>query len=53
MPGEPTYTRQHRAFLAAVREGAPIPTDGEDGVKNMAVIDAVYRAAGLAPRTGV
>lgn len=52
VPGEPTYTCQLRAFLAAVREGAPIPTDGEDGVKNMAVIDAVYRAAGLAPRVG-
>ena len=50
--GEATYTCQLRAFERAVREGAPIPTDGEDGVKNMAVIDAIYQAAGLEPREG-
>ncbi len=45
-----TYEAQLRAFLAHVREGAPVPTDGWDGVKNMAVIDAVYAAAGLPHR---
>ena len=45
--GEPTYTAQLRAFAAAVRDGAALPTDGEDGVRSMAVIDAVYAAAGL------
>ena len=44
--GEATYTHQLRAFLAAVREGLPVPTDGVDGVANMHVIDEIYRAAG-------
>ncbi len=47
-----TYTHQLRAFVAAVRDGAPFPTNPDDAVANMQVIDAVYRAAGLAPRTG-
>ena len=34
----------------AVRDGTPLPTDGEDGFLNMRVIDAAYRAAGLPPR---
>ena len=50
VPGEATYTYQLRAFAAAVRDGTPVPTDAEHGVRNMRVIDAMYRAAGLAPR---
>lgn len=50
VPGEATYTHQLRAFAAWVQNGVPMVTDGADGVKNMAVIDAVYRAAGYAPR---
>jgi predicted dehydrogenase len=50
VPGEATYTHQLRAFAAAVAGGAPVPTDADDGVRNMAVIDDVYRAAGLVPR---
>ncbi len=50
VPGEPTYTGQLRAFLAAVRDGAPVPTDAADGVRNMSIIDDIYRAAGLLPR---
>jgi len=42
-----TYECQLRAFSRAVLEGAPILTPPEDAVKNMRVIDAVYRAAGL------
>lgn len=49
-PRVATYTCQLRAFVAAVRESKPIPTDPADAVKNMRVIDAVYRAAGLQPR---
>jgi predicted dehydrogenase len=49
--GEPSYTYQLRAFAAAVRHGDPVLTTPEDAVANMAVIDAVYRAAGL-PRRG-
>ena len=48
--GESTYTHQLRAFAAAVRHGDPVLTTPEDAVANMAVIDAVYRAAGLSPR---
>jgi predicted dehydrogenase len=46
-----SYGHQLEAFARAVREGAPFPTTADDAVKNMAVIDAIYRAAGLAPRT--
>ncbi len=48
--GDATYTHQLRAFVAAVRDGAAVPTDATEGVANMRVIDAVYRAAGLPPR---
>jgi predicted dehydrogenase len=47
---ESTYACQLRAFAGAVLRGEPIPTGPEDAVKNMRVIDAVYRAAGLPPR---
>jgi predicted dehydrogenase len=50
LAGEPTYTGQLRAFVESVRTGTPPPTDGRDGVANMAVIDAVYEHAGLARR---
>lgn len=43
----PSYTYQLRAFAGAVLRGEPIPTGADDAVKNMRVIDAVYRAAGL------
>ena len=49
--GKPaTYAKQLEAFVDLVRTGTPVPTDGWDGVRNMQVIDDVYRAAGLAPR---
>jgi predicted dehydrogenase len=47
VPGEPTYTCQLRAFVAAKRDGAPILTPPGDSVANMSVIDAIYRAAGM------
>ncbi len=47
VPGEPTYTCQLRAFAGAVLRGESVPTDADDAVKNMRVIDQVYRAAGL------
>jgi predicted dehydrogenase len=49
-PGPGTYTRQLAAFVRAV-DGAPAPTDLDDAIANMALIDAAYRAAGLEPRT--
>jgi len=50
VPGDATYTHQLRAFVDAVRNGTQVPTDPSDAVANMRVIDALYRAAGLAPR---
>ncbi len=46
-----TYLHQLRAFVHAVRSGTPVPSSASDGVRNMAVIDAIYLAAGL-PRRG-
>ena len=43
----PTYGYQLDAFLAAVNEGRPLYTDGEDGAAQMALIDRCYQAAGL------
>jgi predicted dehydrogenase len=48
--GEATYWYQLQAFVAAVRDGAPVLTPPSEAVKNMRVIDAVYRAAGMEPR---
>ncbi len=45
-----TYYHQMVAFRAAINDGKPFPTTIADGVRNMAVIDACYRAAGLEPR---
>ena len=49
-PRRVTYAYQLDAFAAAVRRGAPVRTTPEDAVENMTVIDAIYRAAGLALR---
>jgi predicted dehydrogenase len=45
-----TYEHMLRAFVDHVIHGTPYPTQGADSVANMAVIDAVYEAAGLPPR---
>jgi predicted dehydrogenase len=51
VPRTPTsYDGQLAAFVAAVTEGAPVPTGPDDAVAQMAAIDACYRAAGLEPR---
>ncbi|MGW5386327.1 Gfo/Idh/MocA family protein [Nocardia sp. NPDC003963] len=42
-----TYLFQLAAFVDSVRTGSQIPTDPADGVANMVVMDAIYRAAGL------
>jgi predicted dehydrogenase len=39
------YTIQADAFSRAVREGTPVPVPLEDAVKNMAVIEAIFRSA--------
>ncbi len=45
-----SYAYQLAAFVAGVREGAPILTDGADAVRNMRIIDAVYAKAGMQAR---
>ena len=45
-----TYDFQLDAFASAVVRGTPVLTTPEDAVRNMAVIDDVYRAAGMEPR---
>ena len=48
--GESTYVYQLRAFAAAITSGNPVPTSAEHAAVTMRLIDAAYRAAGLAPR---
>ncbi|HKA15949.1 MAG TPA: Gfo/Idh/MocA family oxidoreductase [Myxococcota bacterium] len=50
IPGDATYTCQLRAFAEHVRGGPPMSSDARDGIANMRVIDAIYRAAGLPAR---
>jgi predicted dehydrogenase len=45
-----SYAYQLDAFTDAVLHGTPFPTTPADAVANMALIDAVYRAAGLPVR---
>ncbi|MFA5630155.1 MAG: Gfo/Idh/MocA family oxidoreductase [Porticoccaceae bacterium] len=46
-PTTPSYAYQLKAFADLVLSGAPSRTTLEDGIKNMKVIDDVYRAAGM------
>jgi len=39
------YTIQGDLFSKAVREGGEVPTPLEDSIRNMAVIEALYRSA--------
>ncbi len=43
-------TYQLEAFAAHLRDGTPLPTDADDAVANMQLIDNGYHAAGLTPR---
>jgi predicted dehydrogenase len=45
-----TYDFQLQAFAEAIAGGPPVLTPPEDAVRNMALIDDIYRAAGLEPR---
>ncbi len=45
----PTYTFQMEAFRDAILHGTPFPSTAQDAVANMAVIDALYEAAGVTP----
>jgi predicted dehydrogenase len=50
--GRSTYANQLAAFVAAVETGASFPTNVDDAIANMRVIDAAYVAAGLDARHG-
>ena len=45
-----TYFHQLEAFRDAIEHGVSFPTTADDGVRNMEIVDACYRAAGLDPR---
>ena len=49
-PRTDTYGHQLDAFVAAVRDSRTFPSTPEDAVRNMDVLDALYRASGLHPR---
>ena len=46
----PSYSYQLDAFCDAVLRGKPVLTPPSDSVRNMTVIDDIYRKAGLTPR---
>lgn len=46
----PSYSYQLEAFTRAVRSDAALPTDADDAVRQMELIDACYSSAGFAPR---
>lgn len=48
VPGETTYDHQLAHMIDVMKTNAPPLTGGTDGVANMALIDAVYAAAGVA-----
>jgi predicted dehydrogenase len=45
--GDETYDHQLAAVVQAIADDTPLPTEGDDPVANMAVIDAIYAAAGV------
>ena len=45
-----SYTYQLDAFSALIRKGIPMPTDSDDAVQTMELIDQCYKAIGLEPR---
>jgi predicted dehydrogenase len=49
-PRRASYAYQLDAFAGAVLRGEPVKTTPEDAIVNMTVIDAIYRAAGMALR---
>jgi predicted dehydrogenase len=51
-PGGPALVNRYQleAFTALVRHGVPMPTDSDDAVHTMELIDECYRAIGLDPR---
>ncbi len=48
--GDSSYLAQLKMFVRAQRGEIAVPSDAADAVRNMQVIDAIYRKAGLPPR---
>ncbi len=46
VPGAASYEHQLRAFVAAVRTGAPVPTGPDDAIGNVRAIERIYTRAG-------
>ncbi|MDP9987555.1 putative dehydrogenase [Arthrobacter oryzae] len=46
--GLETYDHQLEAVVTALQTGSELPTEGSDCLANMKIIDAIYRAAGVA-----
>lgn len=47
-----SYSHMLQAFVRLVREGAPMRSGADDAVASMALVDAVYDAAGMPRRHG-
>jgi predicted dehydrogenase len=45
--GQTTFDYQLEALVTALRDGSPLPTEGDGPVGNMATIDAIYAKAGV------
>jgi predicted dehydrogenase len=45
IPASNQYTIQGDAFSKAIRENTEVPVPLEDAIKNMSVIDAIFRSA--------
>lgn len=45
--GMETYDHQLATIMDAIVTGSPLPTEGDDPIANMTVIDAIYEAAGV------
>jgi len=48
----PTFGFMYREIESVLRDGAPIRTPADQGLANLEVMDAIYRAAGLRIRGG-
>jgi len=48
--GLTTFDHQLQVLVDAISSGAVVPTSGTDAIANMDALDAIYSAAGLAPR---
>lgn len=45
--GATTYDHQLEAIVLALASGEPLPTEGDDPILNMVLIDSIYQSAGI------